>query len=42
VVVSKPEIEYKGVQIEYVINFKCLGIHISSKLGWGKFIEDRL
>jgi len=40
--VSKPEIEYKGIQIEYVINLKCLGVHIGAKLGWGKFIEDRL
>jgi hypothetical protein len=42
VVVSKPEIEYKGVPIEYVSNFKCLGVHIGTKLGWGKFIDDRL
>jgi hypothetical protein len=42
VVVSKPEIEYKGVPIEYVTNFKCLGVHIGTKLGWGKFIDDRL
>jgi Reverse transcriptase (RNA-dependent DNA polymerase) len=40
--VSKPMIEYKGVLIEYVSNFKCLGVHIGSKLGWGKFIDDRL
>jgi len=40
--VSKPKIEYKGVPIEYVTNFKCLGVHIGTKLGWGKFIDDRL
>jgi hypothetical protein len=33
VVVSDPEIEYKGVSIEYVTNFKCLGVHIGTKLG---------
>jgi len=42
VTISKPEIQYKGVPIEYVTNFKCLGVHIGTKLGWGKFIEDRL
>ena len=42
VAVPKPEIEYKGVPIEYVTNFKCLGVHIGTKLGWGKFIDDRL
>ena len=42
VIKSKPEIEYKGIQIEYVTNFKCLGVYISAKLGWGKFIEDRI
>ena len=40
--VSKPEIEYKGVPIEYVTNFKCLGVHIGTKLGWSKFIDERL
>ncbi len=40
--VSKPEIEYKGIQIEYLINLKCLGVHIGAKLGWEKFLEDRL
>jgi hypothetical protein len=42
VVVPKPEIKYKGVPIEYVTTFKCLGVHIGTKLGWGKFIDDRL
>ena len=40
--VPKPVIEYKGIQIEYVTNFKCLGVHIGTKLGWGEFIDDRI
>ncbi len=42
VVVPNPEIEYKGVPIEYVTNFKCLGVHIGTKFGWEKFRDDRL
>lgn len=42
VTISKLKIQYQGVLIQYVTNFKCLGIHIGTKLEWKKFIEDRL
>ncbi len=29
---SRPWVEYKNVQIEYVNNFKCLGVDIGTKL----------
>ena len=39
---SRPWIEYKNVQIEYVNNFKCLGVDIGTKLGWSTYIDNRL
>jgi hypothetical protein len=38
----RPCVEYKNVQIEYVNNFKCLGVDIGTKLGWSKHIDNRL
>lgn len=35
-------IKYKNVEIEYVSNFKCLGVEIGTKLGWSKHIDNRL
>jgi hypothetical protein len=40
--VLKQKFMYKGITIEYVINFKCLGVHIGTKFGWGTFIDDRI
>ncbi|CAF4932124.1 unnamed protein product [Rotaria sp. Silwood1] len=35
VVVQKPIIKYKDINIEYVTFFKCLGVEIGTKLGMG-------
>jgi hypothetical protein len=40
--ISKPKFEYKRVPIEFIIIFKCVGVHIGAKSGWSKFIDDRL
>ena len=37
-----PRIEYDGQSIEFTKRFKYLGVEISTKLGWGIFIESRL
>ncbi len=42
VAVSKPEIKYKEVKIEYVTSFKCLVVELGTKLGTGKNIASRL
>ena len=38
---SYPRIKYKQQNIEYVNSIKDLGVHITAKLGWGVFINDR-
>ncbi|CAF1681552.1 unnamed protein product [Rotaria magnacalcarata] len=38
----RPRVEYKNIQIEYVNNFKCLGVDVGTKLGWSKHIDNRL
>jgi len=38
----RPKIEYRGQPIEYVNSFIYLGVTISTKLGWGSFISDRV
>jgi hypothetical protein len=40
--VSKPDIKYKDVKIEYVTSFKCLGIELGTKLGMGNNIANSL
>jgi hypothetical protein len=42
VAVSKPEIKYKEVKIEYVTSFKCLVVELGTNLGTGKNIASRL
>ena len=37
----RSSIEYKNVQIQYVNNFKYLGVDIGTKLGWSKHIDNR-
>ena len=37
-----PSIEYKNQKIEYVKTFKYLGVYISTKLGWGSYIRERI
>ena len=39
---TKPKLEYKGQHIEYVKNFKYLGVTITAKLGWGIYISERI
>jgi hypothetical protein len=39
---SYPIIQYKNQNIEYVKSFKYLGVYISTKLGWGFFINERI
>lgn len=37
-----PKIKYKNQKIEFVKTFKYLGVFISTKLGWGSYIQDRI
>ena len=37
-----PKVKYKQQQLEHVKTFKYLGVHISTKLGWGNYINERL
>ena len=37
-----PKLMYKGKVIEFVNNFKYLGVTIATKLGWTTFIADRI
>ncbi|CAF1147804.1 unnamed protein product [Adineta ricciae] len=37
-----PKIKYKENKIEFVKRFKYLGVEITTKLGWGIYIEKRL
>ncbi|CAF1548972.1 unnamed protein product [Adineta ricciae] len=39
---SLPKVRYQDQQIEHVNSFKYLGVHISTKLGWGNYINERL
>ncbi|CAF2933030.1 unnamed protein product [Rotaria sp. Silwood2] len=36
------KIKYKGVKIDFVKRFKYLGVDITTKLGWGIYIQNRL
>ncbi len=38
----RPLVKYKNVELQYVSNFKCLGVNIGAKLGWNKHIDNRL
>lgn len=38
----KPKIQYNGQEIEIVDKFKYLGVSISTKLGWGEYINERV
>jgi hypothetical protein len=35
-----PTVEYKNQKIEFVSNFKYLGVSIACKLGWGNYISN--
>jgi hypothetical protein len=37
-----PKVKYKGMEIEFVKRFKYLGVDITTKLGWGIYIQSRL
>ena len=37
-----PRVKYKGTDIEFVKRFKYLGVEITTKLGWGVYILNRL
>lgn len=38
----KPIVEYNKQTIEHVKKFKYLGVTITTKLGWGNYISDRV
>ena len=42
VTAEQPKVKYKGSLIEYVNNFKFLGVEIGTKLGMGVFINNRI
>lgn len=37
-----PKIKYKNMKIEFVNRFKYLGVDITTKLGWGIYIQSRI
>jgi hypothetical protein len=37
-----PKVKYKGIQIDFVKRFKYLGVDITTKLGWGIYIQNRI
>jgi hypothetical protein len=39
---TKPRLKFKGQPIDYVNSFRYLGVIISTKLGWGTFISERI
>ncbi|CAF1151065.1 unnamed protein product [Adineta steineri] len=39
---SLPKIKFKDKNIDYVTSFQYLGVTITTKLGWGKYIDDKL
>jgi hypothetical protein len=38
----RPKLEFRGQTVEYVNSFKYIGVTISTKLGWGNFITERI
>jgi hypothetical protein len=37
-----PKVKYNGIQIDFVNRFKYLGIDITTKIGWGIYIQARM
>jgi hypothetical protein len=39
---SYPKVKYKDIRIDFVQRFKYLGVDITTKLGWGIYIQNRI